>query len=42
MKKAVSKNSEMGGALLDIFYSDFREVEGSVFHLRLSMNRTGR
>ena len=28
MKKAVSKNVEMGGALLDIFYSDYREVEG--------------
>src|SRR6267143_2388140 len=28
MKKAVSKNEEMGGALLDSFYSDYREVNG--------------
>ena len=28
MKKAVSKNVEMGGALLDIFYSDYRDIQG--------------
>jgi hypothetical protein len=27
-KEAVSKNVEMGGALLDIFYSDYRDVNG--------------
>jgi hypothetical protein len=27
-KEAVSKNVEMGGASLDIFYSDYREVNG--------------
>jgi hypothetical protein len=28
MTKAVSKNDEMGGALLDTFYSDYREING--------------
>jgi hypothetical protein len=28
MKRAVSKNVEMGGALLDIFYSDYRDIDG--------------
>ena len=28
MKKAVSKNAEMGGSLLSIYYSDYREVDG--------------
>ena len=28
MKEAVSKNEEMGGAALDIFYSDYREING--------------
>lgn len=27
-KKAVSKNEELGGSLIDIFYSDYREVNG--------------
>ena len=28
MKQAVSKNAEMGGSLLSIYYSDYREVDG--------------
>jgi hypothetical protein len=28
MKKAVSKNTEMGGALLDTYYSHYREIQG--------------
>jgi hypothetical protein len=28
MKRAVSKNAEMGGTLLDIFYSDYRDING--------------
>lgn len=28
MKTAVSKNAEMEGAILDIFYSDYHNVDG--------------
>jgi hypothetical protein len=28
MRQAVSKNAEMGGAVLDCFYSDYREIHG--------------
>jgi len=28
MKKAVSKNEEMGGVLLDTFFSDYRDING--------------
>jgi hypothetical protein len=34
MKQAVSKNAEMGGSLLNIYYYDYREVDGIKFSFK--------
>ena len=41
MKKAVSKNAEMGGALLDTFYSDYRDINGMRIPFRIVNESNG-